>query len=329
MTEPRRHRGRAWLSAVLIATATLIPAALQARDYPARPVRFIVPFPPGGGSDVMARLLSDRLQQALGQPFVVENRPGASGNVGLELAARSAPNGYTIVINPNSIAITPALFGSPLDPLRDFTPVVMVSQAPIVIGGYPGLPVRTIGDLVNYAKANPGKLSYASCGNGGLQQIAMELLKQASRIDIAHVPYTGCGQPIPDMLSGRVDFYGSVMNSVAAYLQTGELRAYAIANSARSSLLPEVPTISESGYPGVVVDNWVGIFAPAGVPQEVVTQLNGAVGHILARDDIQEKMRAQFLEPVGGTPARLADALKTDVPRYAMILKDLGIEKPD
>ncbi|MBV9238283.1 MAG: tripartite tricarboxylate transporter substrate binding protein, partial [Xanthobacteraceae bacterium] len=243
-----RPSGALMLAAVLLITGAALASAASAETYPAQAVKFIVPYPPGGGSDLMARILAEKLQQRLGQPFVVENRGGASGNIGLELAARSPPDGYTIVFNPNSIAITPALLGAPFDPVKDFTPIIMLSEAPIVIGGHPSLPIKSIGDLIDHAKAAPGTLSYASCGTGGLQHIAMEALKTRAQLDITHVPYNGCGQPLPDLLSGRVPLFASVMNSVSAPLQEGKLRAYAVSNTKRSSLLPDVPTVAETGW---------------------------------------------------------------------------------
>jgi tripartite-type tricarboxylate transporter receptor subunit TctC len=318
---------RLGLAVVLLTIGAVLPLTGYAQSYPDRPVRFIVPYPPGGGSDLMARTLGAKLQQRLGQPFVVENRGGASGNMGLEIAARSAPDGYTIVVNPNSIAITPALLGASIDPIKDFTPIIMLSEAPIVIGGHPSLPVKHISDFVAYAKANPGRLSYASCGTGGLQHIAMEGLKTRAQLDITHVPYNGCGQPLPDMLSGRVQFFASVMNSVSAPLQEAKLRAYVVSNANRSSLLPDLPTIAESGWPGFAVDNWIGVFGPAGLPNEIVKKLNAEINDLLGTTEIRERMAAQFIAPVGGSSDRLAAALKTDVPRYAKILADVGIEK--
>ncbi len=325
----RNSLSRSVIGGLLLALCAALPLSVQAQSYPTKPVRFIVPYPPGGGSDTMGRLLADKLKDSLGQPVVVENKPGASGNVGLELAARSAPDGYTIVINPNSISITLPLFGSSVDPMKDFTPIMMVSQAPIVIGGSGTVPVKTIPEFVAYAKANVGKTSYASCGTGGLQQIAMELLKKSAGIDVTHIPYNGCGQPIPDLLAGRVPFFGSVMNSVSNYLKNGELRAYAISNAKRSTMLPDVPTLVESGYPDAIVDNWIGIFGPAGMPADVVAKLNKALNDALKSPDVREKMATQFIEPVGGTPEELGNAVKTDAPKYAKLIKDIGIQKPN
>lgn len=309
-------------------TASPFTAAFgQTSDYPNRPVKLIVPYPPGGGSDLMARLLGEKLQQRLGQPFVVENRSGGVGKVGLEAAARSIPDGYTLVINPNSISITPVVQSADFDPVKDFTPIIMISQAPVVIGGHPSVPVKTISEFVAYAKANPGKLSYASCGTGGLQQIAMEGLKKRAEIDVTHIPYNGCGAPIPDMLTGRVPFFASVMNSVSSLLSDGKLRVYAVSNATRWPLLPDTPTIAESGYPGFKVDNWIGIFGPAGVPREIVAKLNGTIDDLLRDPEIRQKMAIQFLAPVGGPPDVLGEAVRGDVPFYAQILKDVGIEK--
>lgn len=316
------------LTTVLVAaTALAAPSLASAQAYPNKPVRLVVPYPPGGGSDIMGRLLGEKVQQALGQQVVVENRTGAAGNIGLEYVAKSAPDGYTLVINPNSITLSALLSPGLFDPVKDFTPILMISSAPIVLGGHPDLPVKTVPELVAYAKANPGKLSYAHCGTGGLQNIAMESLKLAAGIDILAVPYNGCGQPIPDMLSGRVQFYGSVVPSVQQFLQAGQLRAYAISNGTRSELLPNVPTVAEGGYPGFSVENWVGIFGPAGLSNDIVARLNAEFNKALALPDVRQRMASQSIEPVGGTAQKLADAVKGDGPRYEKLLKDLGADK--
>lgn len=304
-----------------------LPIVGVAQPYPERPVKVVVPYTPGGGSDVLARVLSDGLQQRLGQAFVVENRPGASGNIGLEYAARSAPDGYTIVLNPSSIAVTPTLLGAKFDPIRDFTPIVMLGRATVVIGGHASLPVKSLADFIAYVRDNKDKRFYASCGMGGPDNLAMEALKLRANIELTHVPFNGCGGMIPDVLAGRIPFYTAAFSAAAPYIQAGTLRPFVVANAKRLSFLPDTPTVVESGYPDFVFENWIGMFGPAGLPSEVVSKLNIEINQLLDRLDVREKLSTQFIETVGGPPDVLKKALAADVPRYAQILKAVGLDK--
>jgi tripartite-type tricarboxylate transporter receptor subunit TctC len=323
----RMVRFAARFTAAVLAFVTV--AAFAQQTYPSRVVRIIVPFPAGGGTDVMARVVAEKFTESLGQPFIVENRPGAGGVIGLEVTYKAEHDGHTLVMMPSNLAILGPLYGKlPFDPLKDFAPIALVGSSPVMIGGHPTLPAKTFPELIAYAKANPGKLNFASCGTASPQHIAGEYLKLVAGIDMSHVPYKGCAQAIPDVLSGAVPLFFSTVAHLNPQIKAGKLRSYAVTSLQRTSLAPEVPTVAESGYPNFYVDVWFGLLAPGRTPRDVVAKLNAEVNKVIARPDVREKMLQQFYEPVGGSSERFAELIRRDLERFAKPIQEAKI-KPE
>lgn len=315
---------RAVATAILIAAA--VCASAYAQSWPSHAVRIIVPFGPGGGTDTIARVVADRLQENIGQPFIVENRPGATSNVGASIVARAPADGYTLLLITSSISINQAMPGKKLfDTIRDFEPVVRIGSSAVLIGGNAEFPVSSIPQLVAYAKAHPGKISYAMCAVGGPQHMAGELLKMMSGIDIVSVAYKGCAQAMPDVLSGQVPVTISTVSNLAPYIKAGRMKAYAVTAARRSSFAPDVPTVAESGYADFDIDVWFGMLAPAGTPKEIVARLNAETNRILERADVKDKMASQSLEVIGGSSEAFGDMIRKEISRYSRIIQAAGI----
>jgi tripartite-type tricarboxylate transporter receptor subunit TctC len=310
-----------------VAMAIGISQSAAQEVYPAKPVRIIVPYSPGGGTDVMARIVAQRLGDALRQTFVVENRPGAGGIIGLEAMYRSPADGYTLAMMPSNLSILGPLYQKlPFDPIADFAPIAMVGSSPVMIGGHASAPFASFRQFIDYAKANPGKLTFASCGTASPQHIAGEYLKLVAGIDIVHVPYKGCGQAIVDVLSGTVPVFFSTVAHLNPQIKAGKLRAYAVTGQKRTPLAPEVPTVAESGFPDFNVDVWFGLLAPGRTPRDVVAKLNAEVNSMLGRADVRELFAQQFYTPVGGTSAEFAAVIRGDLERFARPIKEAGIK---
>lgn len=313
------------LALLLVAVAST--AGAQAQKYPDRLVRIVVPYPAGGGSDTMARLVAQRLTEMWGQPVIVENKPGASGNIGLEGVARSAGDGYTLVLMPSNHSINPPLFGNlPFDPIKDFTPIVAVGSSPVFVAVNSSVPIRTVGELIAKLRASPGSLSYASCGNGTPQHLAGELMKATARIDMTHIPYKGCSVAIPDLLSGQVQVGFSTVANFNPHIKSGKLTGLAVTSKTRSALAPDIPTVAESGLAGYDVDVWFGLLGPAKMPPAVVEKINRDVNTILANRDIRDKLLQQYYEPMGGTPEQFANLIQTDLVRWGSLIRAVGIK---
>ena len=313
------------LALLLVALAST--AGAQAQKYPDRLVRIVVPYPAGGGSDTMARLVAQRLTEMWGQPVIVENKPGASGNIGLEGVARSAGDGYTLVLMPSNHSINPPLFGNlPFDPIKDFTPIVAVGSSPVFVAVNSSVPIRTVGELIAKLRASPGSLSYASCGNGTPQHLAGELMKATARIDMTHIPYKGCSVAIPDLLSGQVQVGFSTVANFNPHIKSGKLTGLAVTSKTRSALAPDIPTVAESGLAGYDVDVWFGLLGPAKMPPAVVEKINKDVNAILANRDIRDKLLQQYYEPMGGTPEQFANLIQTDLVRWGSLIRAVGIK---
>ncbi len=308
------------LSAVLLAGTTWVAA----QEYPSKPVRLIVPFAPGGGNDIVARAIAQQLSASLGRQFVVDNRAGAGGVVGAELAAKSPPDGYTLFLGGvGSHAVNPNLHARlPYDPVKDFAAIALIASAPSVLVVHPSVPARSIEEFTALARANPGKLNFASNGNGSSAQLAAVLYESMAGVRMVHVPYKGLAPALADLLSGEVQLMFSSMVAIVPHIRTGRLRALAVTGKKRSPLLPEVPTLDESGLRGYQAGSWYGVLAPAGTPLQIVTKLNAEIVQALQQPEIRERLAAEGAEPVGGTPAEFAAHIEAELARVRKILRD-------
>lgn len=293
----------------------------SAQTYPAKAVRVVVPFAPGGGIDFMARIVSQRLQENLGQPFVVDNRPGAGGVVGSEVVATARPDGYTLLAVPISHAANVSLTKLSFDPVGDFAPIIHLASAPNVVLVHPSLPVKTIGEFTRLARQHPGELSYASSGNGSSTHLAAELFKMLAKVDLLHVPYKGGGPALINLLGGQVSMYIGSLPASLPHVRSQKLRGLAVTSAARATALPDVPTAIEAGVAGYEYVGWYGLLAPAGTPAAVIERLNVETNKILRQAAIVEKLAADGAQPVGGTPAQFADHIKNEISKWASVVK--------
>ena len=306
----------AWL-----AFAALAPAAAQ--PYPNRPIRFVVPFAPGGSTDTLARTLGQKLTDALQQQVVVDNRSGANGNIGMEIVARAAPDGHTIVLGYiANLGIGPGLYAKlPFDPVKDYAPITQLASSPNILVAHPSLPVKSFRELMAHAKANPGKLNYASASIASIGHLTGELLNQSAGISMMHVPYKGSGQAVIDLLGGQVQTMFSGMSSVMQHVKAGKLRPLAVTGAQRSPAAPDVPTIAESGFPGFEATAWYGVLAPARTPETIVNRLHGEIVRALALPDVRERLNSVGFELVGGTPEAFAVFIKSEIEKWTKIVR--------
>jgi len=299
--------------------------AAQAQGWPAKPLRWIVPYPPGGSTDIAARPLAERVGQALGgQSGIVENRAGAGGNIGFEAAAKSAPDGYTLVVAPDAIASNPHLYKISWDPFRDFVPVIQLSRQPVVLAVHPSLGVSNVAELVAAAKRKPG-FGFATSGAGSQQHMTAEWFAKLAGIELTHVPYKGGGQAIADLVGGQIQIGSLGSSPLIPHYKAGKLKLIAQSTAARAPSLPEVPTYGEAGYKELVIEQWLGVFVPAGTPAGIVARLNAEIGKSLAEASIRERYAQAAMEPVGGTAADLARLLRGDYDKYGRLIKELNI----
>ena len=298
---------------------------VSAQGYPAKPVRMVVAFPPGGSTDLSARALGEKLSAALGQPFVIENKPGASGNIGAESVAKSAPDGYTLLMAATSFATAPAFFPQlGWDPVKDFAPVSMVATVPIILVVHPLVAASNARELIAYARAHPGKLNLASPGAATLARLTGELFKQAAGIDLVLVHYKGGPPAVADLLGGQAQVMFANISDVITQVKAGKLRALAVTTAKRSAIAPELPTLAESALPGFEVSTWQAVFAPAGTPREIVQRLNAEIVKAMALPEIREKFLSFGTDAVAGTPEELARFLAAEVAKIGKIAKDVG-----
>jgi tripartite-type tricarboxylate transporter receptor subunit TctC len=294
--------------------------------YPNRTIRWIVPLPPGGGADIVARTIAERLSKSFGQQVIVDNRGGGGTVIGAHLAAQAPADGYTWLLGTATThAINASLVKKlPYDPLRDFAPITLVAVLPQVFVAHASLPASTLQDVVTLARRRPGEILYASSGNGSANQLAVEMLKSVAKINMVHVPYKGISGAIPDLLAGNVQFMSTTIAPVVPHLKSKRLKAYAVANSRRSALLPEVPTTAEAGAAGVEATSWNGVMVPAGTPKEIVTRIHGEVVSVMKQPDIAEKFLGFGVEPVVNTPSEFVAYIERETARYAKVVKASG-----
>ena len=302
-------------------------SALAQANYPDKPVRFVVPYPPGGGTDVIARIVQDRFQALLGQPIIIDNKGGAGGSVGSELAARAAPDGYTVLFTLSSHTINPAIYPKlSFDTIKDFESIGTVASLPQILVANPMVPASTVAELVALAKAKPELLAYASVGNGSPGHLAGELFKLRTGTQMTHIPYRGGGPAVTDVISGQVPLLWVSIPAAAQFVKTGKLKALAVSTLKRSAAFPDVPTVQETGVPDFEVDSWYAMFVPARTPQPVIDRLNRALNAVLTEPAIREKLLAQGAEGVGGTPQTLTRIVAAEIPKWAKLAKDANIK---
>jgi tripartite-type tricarboxylate transporter receptor subunit TctC len=314
---------RWWVGAAVACTAALYCAQGFAQSYPTKPIRFIVPFAPGGSTDTLARTLGQKLSASLGQQVVVDNRAGANGNIGMEIVARAAPDGHTIVLGYiANLAIGPGLYAKlPFDPVRDYAPITQLASSPNILAVHPSLPVTSFKELIAYAKAHPGKLNYASASVASIGHLTGELLNHAAGIDLVHVPYKGSGQAVIDLLAGQVPMMFSGMSSVMPHLKAGKLRPLAVTGAQRSPAVPAVPTIAESGFPGFEATAWYGVLAPARTPKPIVNRLHDDIVLALALPDVKERLNNVGFEIVGSTPEAFGAYIKAEIGKWTKVVR--------
>jgi tripartite-type tricarboxylate transporter receptor subunit TctC len=309
-------------AAVLLLSTSAIPAA----DYPTRPVRFVLGFAPGGASDTMARTIATRLSENLGQPVVIDNRPGAGGNIAAEIVARSAANGYTMLLGNNGIlAVNVSLYPKlGFDPVKDFAPVVLIASQPNILVVHPAVTAGSVKDLVALAKSKPGQLNYASPGNGTTGHLAGELFKRMVGVEYTIIPFKGGGPAALAMLSGECQFTFATALSVQPHIKAGKLRALAVTTAKRSASFPGLPTVAEAGVPGFDAITWHGIVVPAGTPKPVIARLNSEFNKLLQTADMRERLMALGSDIIGGEPKQLTDYMRVEIPRWAKVIKESG-----
>jgi len=323
----KRRMSRVALLVAAVVLAAAMPALAQ--DYPNRPIRFIVPYPPGGGTDVVARIMSDALAADLGQPIIIDNRGGAAGNVGTDIAAKAAADGYNILFTLSSHTINPKLYDKlPFDVERDFVPISLAALIPQILVVHPSVPANNVQELIALAKANPGKLNYASVGTGSPGHIAGELFKIKTGVDIVHIPYKGGGPAVVDTIGGQVQLLFVSMPAAWQHVKAGKLKAIAVASAKRSVAAPDLPTIAESGVPDYAVESWYGALAPAKTPPAAVARLNAAFAKVLGNPQIKEKLLAQGAEAAPSTQAEMDRVIKEELEKWDLVIKTAKI-KPE
>ena len=307
--------------------AGVLAGAAYAQSYPAKPVRVIDAYPPGGGTDIVARTISPKFQENLGQPWIIDSRAGAGGIIGAEIASKAAPDGYTLLMFTTNFTIHPSIYKNlPFDLMKAFTPVTQTSSLATAMIVHPSVPANTVNDLIALARAKPGRLNYSSSGFGGIIHMAGELFDTMARVKMAHIPYKGGAPAMLAVLGGEVDLTFVAIPVAAPHIRSGKVRAIAVSTLKRSSVLPQVPTIAEAGLPGYEVVNAYGVLAPAGTPREIVVKLQQEIARVLNLPDVRERLMAVGAEPVGSTPEQFGSFLRSEITKWAAVVKATGIE---
>jgi len=308
--------------------AVLTPSGAGAQDaWPSKPVRLILPFPPGGGTDILGRLIAAQLSSSLGQPVVAENRGGAGGNVGAEAAAKSAPDGYTVVLVAPSLAISPSLYSKlNYDPVKDFAPISLVATVPNVMITHPSVPAATLAEFIALAKTKPGGMNFGSGGSGTSNHLAGELFNIVAGVKLVHVPYKGVNLAMNDVLSGQIQFVVIGVPAAAPHIKAGRLRALALVAPRRAPALPDVPTVAEAGLPNFEVTTWYGILAPAGTPRPIVTRLNAEIVRIMHAPEMTKRLASMATDPVTSTPEEFAAYIQREIGKWAQVIRQAGLK---
>jgi len=316
-------------SRVLLLAAALLPAVAAGQEYPSRPVRFIVGFVPGGVADLMARSVGQKLSEAWGQQVITDNRPGAGGVLSMQITAKAAPDGYTLLMGSSTqFSITPALRPNlPYDPIRDYTPITRMAMTPVILTVQPSFPSRSLPELIQLAKAKPGQMNYGSTGYGGAPHIAAELLKRTASLDITHVPFKGGGEAVIALLGGHLQMSFGAVSTSLPHIKGGRMRALGVTSAKRLTATPDVPTFAESGLAGFEVEQWYGIFGPPAMPPSITRKLNQAIVRILEGDSLRKDFSGQGIEVVSSPPEALAAYVKSERARWGKVLKELGIQE--
>jgi tripartite-type tricarboxylate transporter receptor subunit TctC len=313
--------------ACLLAAMTMPAfAAENAQDYPSKPIRLVVPFTPGGSTDILARVIGMKLTEAWGRQVVIDNRPGAGGNIGVDLVAKSPADGYTLVMGHiGTFGVNPTLYPKlPYDPIKDFQPITLVALVPNMLSVNPALPAKSVKELIALAKAKPGTINFGSGGNGSAAHLAGEYFKLMSKTEITHIPYRGTSPAVTDLIAGQIQMIITGVPPTLNFVKTGKLRALAVATSKRLPLLPDLPTISEAGVPGYEATQWYGVLAPAGTPKPIVAKLNAEMAKAIKGPDVREKLAADAAEPVGNSPEEFGAFIKKEIARWAPVIKASG-----
>ncbi len=312
----------------LLVLAALAPAAALAQAYPGKPVRIVVPFAPGGGSDFIGRFIAQRLGDSFGKQFIVENKPGAGGVIGIEMGIKSPADGYTLTLIASSYTVNPAVYKIHFDPVADITPIIQISQGPLVAVVRPTLAVKTTRELIALAKSKPGQINFASSGQGSIIHLATELFDDMAGIKMSHVPYKGTGPALTDTLGGQTDVFFSSTATAMPHIQSGKLRAIAVTTAKRIPALPDVPTVAESGVPGYDVVLWHGLIGPKGLPRAIVDRINAEVVNVLKLKETAEQLKGDGVAPAGGTPEQFGAQIEKEIKVWKKVAADAGI-KPE
>jgi tripartite-type tricarboxylate transporter receptor subunit TctC len=327
----KNARQRARRAAALIAGATLLGALpLPAQEYPVKPIRLVVPFTPGGSTDILARLVAQKLTEAFGKQVIVDNRPGAGGVIGVELVAKAAPDGYTLVMGHiGTFAVNPTLYPKlPYDAVRDFQPITLVAMVPNLLSVHPGLPAKSVQELIALARAKPGSLHFGSGGNGSAAHLAGEYFKLLTKTDLVHVPYKGTAPAVTDLIAGNIAMMITGVPPQLAHVKAGRLRPLAVASAKRLPLFPELPTIAEAGVPGYEATQWYGVLAPAQTPRPIVARLNAEIVKAVRSAEVRERLATEAAEPVGDRPEEFHAFIKKEIARWAPVIRASGA-KPE
>ncbi len=314
------------LRSAIFAVLALAAGLAQSQQYPTKPVRIIAPFAPGGGTDFIARLIAQKLTERLGHQVIVENKPGAGGNLGAEFAVKSAPDGYTLLLVAGSYTVNPSLYKLSFDPVSDVTPLIQLSQGPFVVAVHPSVPANNLKELIELARRQPDKLSYASAGSGSITHLASELFLDMAKIKIVHIPYKGTGPALNDTIAGSTQLIFGSVSTTLQFIKSGRLRGLAVTTPRRISALPDLPTVAEAGVPGYEVVLWHGLVAPKGVPRPIVDRLNREANEVLKAKDMGDLLATDGVAPAGGTPEQFRAVIKADIERWRGVVKQANIK---